>query len=78
MEDKELSAWLSLCLTPELSNKNIRFLLQYFTSAAKIFDEKISLDKNLEKEALRLISLCRACKAKPDTNNKNSTSVAVA
>lgn len=70
MKDKELSAWLSLCMTPELSNKNTHLLLQHFTNAAKIFDEKLSLDKNLGKEVLGLISLCRARKANPDTNKK--------
>ena len=70
MEEKELSAWLSLCMTPELNNKSIHFLLQHFASAVQVFDNKVLPANYMEKDALRLIDRCRANKAKPETNKK--------
>ncbi|MBN4075074.1 MAG: DNA-protecting protein DprA [SAR86 cluster bacterium] len=68
MEEKELSAWLSLCLTPDISNKSIRFLLQHFNNNVEQIIHPRRHEKN--KEICSLVAQCRAHKAKPETNKK--------
>jgi predicted Rossmann fold nucleotide-binding protein DprA/Smf involved in DNA uptake len=69
-EDQELSAWLSLCQTPNIGNKYIHFLLQHFENAAQIFDSKNLPLEVKRKDTLRLIERCRNHKSKPSTIKK--------
>lgn len=70
MQDQQLSAWLSLCLTPSLSNKSIRFLLQYFKNAEDIFNSRIDRQSAKEEGFMRLIKHCRSHRSKPEINKK--------
>jgi DNA processing protein len=75
MEDQELSAWLSLCLTPNLNNKSIHFLLQHFENVEDIFNSKIdppsAKGKSFQSESFKpLLDQCRAYRSKPESTKK--------
>lgn len=75
MEVQDLSAWLSVCLTPSLNNKSIRFLLQHFENVEDIFNSKIDspdvTGKSPQPDSFkRLIDQCRAYRARPESTKK--------
>ena len=70
MEEKELSAWLSICQTPKLNNNHIQLLLQHVENPVQIFDDK-SLPKRIkQQDVLRIIERCKQHKSKPARLNE--------
>ncbi len=75
MEDKELSAWLCLCLTPGISSKNIRTLLQLFGSAEAVFNSQADQTIVQGKKLKRLLGFCRTQAGKPELKKKSSSNI---
>lgn len=69
MKEKELSAWLSLSLTPNISNKNIRLLLRQIGNAAPVFQNE-AIQGLKEKDFFMLAKHCRMHRFKPEIIKK--------
>jgi len=69
MKEQELSAWLSLSLTPNISNKSIHHLLSQFGNAVRVFQDETTQGLK-EKEILMLAKHCRTHRIRPEITKK--------